>query len=172
MSDETQGQATATTEGSEKPAASFSAQRIYLKDVSFETPKGPELFQKQWNPKVNQDLSTHTARLDESIFEVSLRITITVKDNEDTLYLVEVEQAGIFKIEGLDDQQLARVLNTTCAAMLFPYAREVIDNVLTKGSLPPLMIPPVNFDGLFTSAMAAKQAREEQSSNESNDTQH
>lgn len=150
---------TPTADG--KPEPSFSAQRIYLKDLSFETPKGAEVFQKQWKPRVNQDLSTHSSQLDSSLFEVSLRLTVTVKHEEETLYLVEVDQAGIFKIAGLDEKQLAQVLNTTCPSMLFPYAREVIDNTLTKGTFPPLMIPPVNFDALFSTAVAAAQVKED-----------
>lgn len=172
MVDEKQEEEVESGEAQAQPTASFSAQRIYLKGLSFETPKGAELFQKQWTPKVNQDLSTHSAQLGEGIFEVSLRVTITVKDEEETLYLVEVDQAGIFKIEGLGDQQLAQVLNTTCPSILFPYAREVIDSTLTKGSFPPLMIPPVNFDALFASAVAANQARGDQDTSDENDTQH
>ena len=86
---------------------------------------------------------------------------MTVKHEEETLYLVEVDQAGIFKIAGLDEKHLAQVLNTTCPSMLFPYAREVIDNTLTKGTFPPLMIPPVNFDALFSTAVAAAQVKDE-----------
>lgn len=162
-----QSDASAPTESKENASPSFSAQRIYLKDLSFETPKGVEVFQKQWKPKVNQDLSTHSAQLDKTLFEVSLRLTITVKHDEETLYLIEIDQAGIFKIEGLNDQQLAQVLNTTCPSMLFPYAREVIDNTLTKGSFPPLMIPPVNFEALFASAVAAAKNKEQSSPEES-----
>ena len=164
-----QSDASAPTESKENASPSFSAQRIYLKDLSFETPKGVEVFQKQWKPKVNQDLSTHSAQLDKTLFEVSLRLTITVKHEDETLYLIEIDQAGIFKIEGLNDQQLAQVLNTTCPSMLFPYAREVIDNTLTKGSFPPLMIPPVNFEALFASAVAAAKKKEHPDAEESDD---
>ena len=89
MSDQEDKQldASAPTGSEENASPSFSAQRIYLKDLSFETPKGVEVFQKQWKPKVNQDLSTHSAQLDKTLFEVSLRLTITVKHDEETLYL-------------------------------------------------------------------------------------
>ena len=146
----------------ETPAApAFSPQRLYLKDLSFETPKGTDIFLKQWEPKVNQDLSTTSSKLSEDIFEVCMRITITVSHQEETLYLVEVEQAGIFKITGLSDQQLAQVLNTTCPNIIYPYAREVVDSTLTKASFPPLMLPPVNFEALFAHALAEAKAKEE-----------
>jgi len=137
----------------------FAVQRIYLKDLSFETPQGAAAFQKQWQPKVNQDLNTKSTKIEDGVFEVALRITITVSDGEETIYLIEVEQAGLFTIAGFPEQQLTQVINTTCPAMLFPYAREVIDNTLTKGSFPPLMIPPINFDALFASAVQQAQAK-------------
>jgi preprotein translocase subunit SecB len=146
----------------ENAGPNFAVQRLYLKDLSFETPQGPAAFQKQWKPKVNQDLSTKSAKIDENTYEVSLRITVTVKDEEETIYLIEVEQAGLFTIKGIEDQQLAQVLNVTCATMLLPYAREAIDSTLIKGSFPPLMIPPINFESLFTNAL--KQAADAQKS--------
>jgi preprotein translocase subunit SecB len=146
----------------ENAGPNSAVQRLYLKDLSFETPQGPAAFQKQWKPKVNQDLSTKSAKIDENTYEVSLRITVTVKDEEETIYLIEVEQAGLFTIKGIEDQQLAQVLNVTCATMLLPYAREAIDSTLIKGSFPPLMIPPINFESLFTNAL--KQAADAQKS--------
>jgi preprotein translocase subunit SecB len=167
MSEETTAAAQATA-----PEQKFSIQRVYLKDLSFETPQGPAAFQKQWQPKVNQDLSTKSAKIEEGLFEVALRLTITVSDGDETIYLVEVEQAGLFAIQGFEDQQMAQIINTTCPNMLFPYARETIDNVLVKGSFPALMIPPINFDALFASAMqqAAAKAKEAESEGEDSTT--
>ena len=146
----------ATTEDS---GPVFAIQRIYLKDLSFETPMGPSVFQKQWQPKVNQDLNTKNTKLENDLYEVALRLTLTVTDGEDTIYILEVKQAGIFAIKGLDPKQITHVINTTCPNILFPYAREVVDSVLSKGSFPALMLPPINFDALFASAL--KQAEEE-----------
>ena len=137
----------------------FAIQRIYLKDLSFETPMGPSVFQKQWQPKVNQDLNTKNTKLENDLYEVALRLTLTVTDGEDTIYILEVKQAGIFSIKGLDPKQITHVINTTCPNILFPYAREAVDSVLSKGSFPALMLPPINFDALFASAL--KQAEEE-----------
>ena len=131
----------------------FAIQRIYLKDLSFETPMGPSVFQKQWQPKVNQDLNTKNTKLENDLYEVALRLTLTVTDGEDTIYILEVKQAGIFAIKGLDPKQITHVINTTCPNILFPYAREAVDSVLSKGSFPALMLQPINFDALFASAL-------------------
>ena len=92
----------------------FSIQRVYLKDLSFETPQGPSAFKKKWQPKVSQDLNTKTKQVEEGIFEVALRVTITMTDGDDTIYIVEAEQAGLFNIKGFTEEQLPQILNTTC----------------------------------------------------------
>jgi len=159
MTDETTTAPEAATQ--EQPAApKFAVQRVYVKDLSFETPQGAAAFQKQWQPKVNQDLSTKTSKIADELYEVSLRITVTVKHEEETIYLSEVDQAGLFNIGGIEGGQLAQVLNVTCPGMLLPYAREAIDSTLTKGSYPPLMIPPINFDALFAAAVQQAAAKE------------
>lgn len=170
MTEETTTAPEAATETPAEPK--FAVQRMYLKDLSFETPQGAAGFQKQWQPKVNQDLNTKTSKIEEGVFEVALRLTITVSDGEDTIYLIEAEQAGLFTATGFSEQQLTQVLNTTCPAMLFPYVREVIDNVLVKGSFPPLMIPPINFDALFASAVQQAQAKAAEAAERSEDTTH
>ena len=137
----------------------FSIQRIYLKDLSFETPQGPSAFKKKWQPKVSQDLNTKTDQVEEGLYEVALRVTITVADGEDTIYIVEAEQAGLFNVNGFAEEQLPQILNTTCPGILFPYLRETLDNVVTKGSFPALLLPPINFDALFANAL--QQAAEE-----------
>jgi preprotein translocase subunit SecB len=137
----------------------FSIQRVYLKDLSFETPQGPAAFNKKWQPKVNQDLNTKTSQVEDGIYEVALRVTITMADGQDTIYVVEAEQAGLFNIKGFSEEQLPQILNTTCPGILFPYLRETLDNVVTKGSFPALLLPPINFDALFANAM--QQAAEE-----------
>jgi preprotein translocase subunit SecB len=151
----------------EKPQ--FSIQRVYLKDLSFETPLGPEAFKKKWQPKVSQDLNTKTHQVEEGIYEVALRVTINMTDAEDTIYIVEAEQAGLFNIQGFSEEQLPQILNTTCPGILFPYLRETLDNIVTKGSFPALLLPPINFDALFASAL--KQA-EEAKNNAEKGTKH
>jgi preprotein translocase subunit SecB len=140
-----------------KAAPKFAVQRIYLKDLSFEMPLGPAVFQKQVKPEINQDISLSTTKLAEDNYEVELTITITVKDGDDTIYLIEVHQAGIFAVQGVEGAQLAQLLNTLCPSTLFPYAREAIDSVVTKGSFPALLLPPVNFEALFAKAVSEGQ---------------
>lgn len=137
----------------ERAAPKFAVQRIYLKDISFETPMGPAVFQKQVKPEINQDISLSTTKLGTDNYEVELTLTVTVKGGEDTIYLIEVHQGGIFAIQGVEGPQLAQLLNTICPSTLFPYVREAIDSVVIKGSFPALMLPPVNFEALFAKAV-------------------
>lgn len=127
----------------------FAVQRVYVKDLSFETPLGAKAFTKQWQPQVQVDLNTKADRLDGDVFESVLTITITAKLGEDTAFLVEVQQAGAFLVKGLEDEQLRRVLMIACPTILFPYAREAIDSLALRGSFPPLMLQPVNFEALY-----------------------
>jgi len=161
---EENNQAGTAANANANPQVEFSLQRIYLKDLSFEAPQGAEAFKRQWKPQVNQDLGTKIKKLDNDHFDVALHLTITVKDGDDTMYLVEVEQAGIFLIKGLEGAQLTAVLNTHCPQILFPYVRETVDSVITKGTFPALMMPPINFEAVFQQAVA--RAREQQAENQ------
>jgi preprotein translocase subunit SecB len=132
----------------------FVMQRIYNKDLSFESPSTPGVFKKQWQPKVNVDLNTRSNTIDEQgTYEVVLSITLTAKIDEETAFLVEVQQAGIFSIVGFDEDQLRRVLGTAAPNILFPYARENIDSLVVKGGFPPVMLAPVNFEALYEQAL-------------------
>lgn len=136
----------------------FSVQRIYTKDLSFESPATPAVFRKQWQPKVNVDLNTKSSAIDaEGNFEVVLAITITAKMEEETAFLVEVQQAGIFHIKGFDGDDLRRILGTAAPNVLFPYARETIDTLCVKGGFPAIMLSPVNFDAVYQQALAQAQ---------------
>ena len=147
--------------GDGAPKVQFAIQRVYLKDLSFEAPMGAAAFRKQWQPNINQELNTKASKIDEDLYEVVLTLTITVKLDDETALLVEVHQAGAFTIIGLEEKQLTQALNTACPQILFPYAREAVDNAIVKGSFPAVMLPPVNFDALFAQAVAqAKQKAE------------
>lgn len=128
---------------------SFQIQRIYTKDISFEAPNAPQIFQKEWQPEVKLDLDTASNKLTEDIYEVVLRVTVTVKIETDTAFLCEVQQAGIFNIAGIDDKQMAHCLGAYCPNVLFPYARECVNSLVTRGTFPQLNLAPVNFDALF-----------------------
>jgi preprotein translocase subunit SecB len=145
----------------EQPQQQFAMQRIYNKDISFESPSTPAIFKKQWQPQVNVDLNTKSNKVDDQgNFEVVLTITITAKVEEETAFLIEVQQAGIFFIAGIEGEDLRRVLGTAAPNILFPYARESIDTICVKGGFPPVMLAPVNFDALYQQALAQAQAPE------------
>ena len=137
----------------------FVTQRIYTKDISFESPMTPNVFRQEWKPAVNVDLNTKSSRVDEEgNHEVVLTLTITAKLEEQTAFLVEVQQAGIFFVAGIEGDALRQLLSTVAPTILFPYAREAIDNLVVKGGFPALMIAPVNFDALFRQAVAQQAA--------------
>ena len=146
--------------GEEAEGPQFALQRVYLKDMSFESPQGAEIFKKTWQPKVSQDLNTAVNKLSEDFYEVVLKITIETQIEEKTAFLIEVQQAGLFVIKGIEGQQLAQVLNTACPQLIFPYAREAIDNAAVRGSFPAMNLPPINFEMLYMHAM--QQAQKEQ----------
>ncbi|MDE1489887.1 protein-export chaperone SecB [Xenorhabdus bovienii] len=127
----------------------FQIQRIYTKDVSFEAPKAPQIFQLEWQPEVKLDLDTASNELVQGVYEVVLRVTVTAVLEEETAFLCEVQQAGIFSIDGIDGTQLAHCLGAYCPNILFPYARECITSLVGRGTFPQLNLAPVNFDALF-----------------------
>ena len=135
----------------------FALQRIYIKDLSFESPMGAKAFTQQWRPQVHVDLNTGSSQVEGDNYEVVLTVTITAKLENDTAFLVEVQQAGLFLAKGLDGENLRRVLAIMCPTILFPYARETIDSMVLKGSFPPLMLQPVNFEALYIQAMQQAQ---------------
>lgn len=130
----------------------FRLERIYLKDLSFENPASPEIFLKNWSPKVNMDIQTRTKKLEGSAHEVVLEIELQAKQDDKPIFLVSLQQAGIFSVEGAADEVLGKVLHTTCPAILFPYAREVVDSCVVKGSLPPMLLSPINFEALYANS--------------------
>ena len=133
--------------------AIFQLQRIYVKDLSFESPRSPEGFLKQGKPIVTLELSVSNVSIGEDIFEVTLGLTVTAKNEaEETMYLIEVQQSGVFLLRGMAEEGLLKTLGSYCPNVLFPYARETVDSIVTKGSFPPLMLSPINFDGIYAEA--------------------
>jgi len=152
----------------------FELQRIYLKDVSFETPNSPHIFLQEWKPKIDLQLGTETDKLDEGVYEVVLKVTVTNKVADKTAFLAEVQQAGIFILHGFVDQELTQMLGSYCPNVLFPYAREAISDLVTKGSFPQFLLAPVNFDALLAQHMQQAQvkAKTEESTSDGPETQH
>ncbi|MGR9105656.1 MAG: protein-export chaperone SecB [Gammaproteobacteria bacterium] len=128
----------------------FSIQKIHVKDVSLEAPNSPAIFAETWdNPNVEINLSSNAQSLQKDLFEVSLTVTVTVKVKKKTAYLVEVCQAGIFSVSGLTEGEMGPLLGSFCPNLLFPYAREVVSDLIAKGGFPPMHLAPVNFDALY-----------------------
>lgn len=127
----------------------FTIQKIYTKDISFESPNAPGIFSTEFQPQLSIDLNVETAALDESTHHVILRITATTKVEEQTAFLCEVEQAGIFTLSGFSETEMGYLLGAQCPNVLFPYAREVVSDLVAKGGFPQLLLEPVNFDGMY-----------------------
>ena len=148
-----------TAAAQEAQQQQFVTQRIYTKDMSFESPMTPNVFRQEWKPAVNVDPNNKSTRGDDQgNHEVVLTLTITATLEEQTAFLVEGQQAGIFFVSGLEEDAMRQLLATVAPTILFPYAREAIDNLVVKGGFPALMIAPVNFDALFRQAVAQQAA--------------
>ena len=145
----------------EDTAPQFSLQRIYVRDLSFEAPKSPAIFRQQWEPSVGLDLNTRQKPLEGDFHEVVLTLSVTVKNGDEVAFIAEVQQAGIFLIKNLDPASMNHTLGAFCPNILFPYARETLDSLVTRGSFPALMLAPVNFDALFSAHMAKLEAEQE-----------
>jgi preprotein translocase subunit SecB len=141
---------------SDMSSVQVTLQSVYLKDCSYESPNGPRLPNNQtWDPKFQLNMNTSTEELGPDVREVLLTVTVEAKQNDVTLYLVEVKQGGVFTIQGASPEDLKRLIGSFCPNVLFPYAREVMSDLIIKGGFPNFVLPLVNFDALF--AQAAQQ---------------
>jgi preprotein translocase subunit SecB len=127
----------------------FAILRIYLKDVSFETPNSPSVFTQEFKPEVNLQLNSTVNEIGDGVYEVVLNVTVTSKQGEKTGFLAEVQQAGIFNVKGFDDDQKGHMLGAYCPNTLYPFAREAISDLVVKGGFPQLLLAPINFDALY-----------------------
>lgn len=135
----------------------FAIQKLYLKDVSFESPNSPSIFTESWEPRVDFNLNSGVQNLGNDHFEATLTVTATAKLGENTAYLVEICQAGIFALVNFNEQELGHMLGTYCLNILYPYAREAVSDLVVKGGFPPLLLAPVNFDALYAQHLAQQQ---------------
>lgn len=134
----------------------FSLQSVYLKDCSFEAPRGPRI-EGQWSPAVNLDLNTATESLSPELNEVVLTVSITARNGEATAFVVEVKQAGVFGVRNLSTEDFRRAVGSVAPGILFPYARAVIAQLVAQGGFPQMLLPPVNFDALYARSLAEAQ---------------
>lgn len=143
----------------EQAQQQFSIQKIFIKDVSFESPNAPQVFtEAEWKPEVNVQINTEAKTISEELHEVTLTITVTAKQLEKTAFLVEIKQAGLFQMIGFDQEQMGGMLGAYCPETLFPYAREAISDLVTKGGFPQMLLSPVNFNALYMQHQQQQQA--------------
>ena len=146
---------------SSEPTKQFAVQKLYIKDASFESPASPQSFSfKKWNPKIDLNLSNEQKNIDGDIYEVVLKVTATVSREEETAFLVEVQQAGLFQIDGFDEDQKKYLIGSQCLNILFPYAREAISDLSVRGGFPPLILSPVSFDALYQQHLQQQQTQQ------------
>ncbi|EUJ09811.1 protein translocase subunit secB [Methylophilaceae bacterium 11] len=139
----------------EQPA--FGIEKLYIKDASIEVPNAPQIFTDRTPPQVSVELANAAQKLEEGIFDVSIKVTVTAKVGDKTAFLVEVAQAGIFVIRNMPEENLEPVLAVACPNILFPYAREAVSDMVTRAGFAPVLLNPINFEALY---MQQKQAAE------------
>jgi len=149
-----------TKENTPNDEQAFAIQKVFVKDISFESPNTPNIFlEKDWQPDVNLNLQSTSRTLDDNVYEVVLSITVTAKLNEETTaYLAEVQYAGIFNLKNFPDDDKTYMLGSYCPNLLFPYIREAISDVVAKGGFPQLLLAPVNFDALLQQKLEQQKA--------------
>ncbi|MEB3753566.1 protein-export chaperone SecB [Acinetobacter sp. MD2(2019)] len=145
---------------SEEQQVQLALERIYVKDASFEVP-GPQVFTKEWQPELNINLSSAAEKIDANHFEVSLKVVVQAQNAGETAFIVDVTQSGIFLIDGVEDDRLPYILGAYCPNILFPFLREAVNELVTKGSFPQLLLTPINFDAEFEANMQHAQAAAE-----------
>ena len=133
--------------------AQFTIQKIYVKDVSFEVPGAPQVFNEPGQPQLELSLNQKVAKVADGLFEVSLAVTLTCKIGEKTIYLAEVDQAGLFGLAGFDDRTLDMMLGTYCPNVLFPYVRQTLGELVSNGGFPPFYLQPINFEALYAEGL-------------------
>ncbi len=145
-------------QAAEGQAPKFIIQKIYTKDVSFESPNSPEIFREEWKPKLDLQLGNEYKRIDEDNHEIILSVTVTAKVGDKTAFLVEVKQAGIFTLTGYSNEEMGPLVGSYCPNTLFPFVREVVSDIVTKGGFPQLVLSPVNFDAMYAHQVEQAQA--------------
>jgi len=128
---------------------SFVIQKVYTKDVSFESINSPDIFKQQWNPSVDFNIDINSRKIDDNNYEVDLTVTLNTKTGDTNAYVAEVTQSGIFTLSGVPEQQIDSILNTYCPNTLFPYAKRVLDSSVIRGGFLPLNLSPINFDAIY-----------------------
>ncbi|MGH8250159.1 MAG: protein-export chaperone SecB [Steroidobacteraceae bacterium] len=162
MADETNIPAGAADPAANGQGPAVALQTVYIKDLSFEAPKGPFLSAPAQDPKISLNLSTMSNTVGQDTHEVVLTVTLEAKNADVAVYLAEVKQAGVFLVRGFGNDETRRILGSFAPNLLFPYIRQTVSDVVTKGGFPPFLLPHVNFDALFERSMQEQAARQAQ----------
>ena len=134
----------------------FSVERLYVKDLSLEVPHAPQIFLEQGAPEVDMRVSTGNTKLEDGFYSVDVTVTVTAKLNEErTMFLNEVTQSGIFRLENIPEEDVQLLLGVACPNILFPYAREAISNSVTRAGFPPVLLAPINFEAIYQEQQGA-----------------
>lgn len=127
----------------------FAIEKLYIKDASVEVPNAPQVFTERTTPQINVELGNNANKLEDGVFEVAIKVTVTAKIEENTAFLVEITQAGVFAIRNIPEDNLEMVLAITCPNILFPYAREAVSDLVTRAGFMPVLLNPINFEALY-----------------------
>ena len=141
----------------EQEAPQFAIEKLYIKDLSLEVPNAPAIFLENESPEISLQLQTGMQRLSEDAFEVVLTATVTSKIGEKTVFLVEIGQAGIFRLRTIPEENLEALLSIACPNILFPYAREVVSDAVVRAGFAPVILQPVNFEALYAARLQQEQ---------------
>ena len=137
----------------------FLVQRIYTKDISFEAPNTPQTFQENWSPEINVGLGSEITKIGDENIELVLKVSVQAKHEDKTVFLVEVQQGGLFLIQGFNEEETDALMGIAAPNVLFPYAREAVSDLVTRGSFPQFVLQPVNFEAIYTQQRQAKAAQ-------------
>ena len=159
----------AESEATDDKQTQFVIQKIYTKDISFETPNTPSIFREKWEPELDLQLNNEYAPVDDENHEVTLTVIVTAKIDDKVAFLAEVKQAGIFLLTGYSKQEMSPLIGSYCPNVLFPFAREVISDVVLKGGFPQLVLAPVNFDALYMKEVEKAKQQAASQSNQQTD---
>ena len=144
----------------EQKAPQIAIQKVFIKDASYECSDGHEVFKlDKWQPEIKLDLNTATRKTGDDQYEVYLKVNVAAVQDEKTIFMVEIEQGGLFHVAGIEGEELKRVLAAFCPGILYPYAREAVDSLVLKGGFPPVVLAPVNFDALYVQAQQQEAAQ-------------
>lgn len=159
MSEETLNGAAPAADNAKNAGPAFTVEKLYVKDVSFEVPNAPAVFGEAGQPQLQMNLQQSVQRLNEQAYEVVLGITLTCNVNDKPVYLAEVKQAGVFGVVGFDAQTTDVLLGTQCPNVLYPYARQLISELISSGGFPPFVLQPINFEALYAESLRQRQAQ-------------